>query len=181
MPVHVILGPMFSGKSQRLQDIAHRYSSIGRRVLLITHPYARSEYPNTTPVTHVYAAWLTEVEMETIDNYDIIMIDEAQFYEGLIEFVTWAAETKDKIVYVSGLDGDYRRKRFGDILNCIPLCDTVERLTAFCTKCANGTPGLFTSRKDTTITAKIMPGGEDAYTTLCRRCYLSHLETQGSK
>jgi thymidine kinase len=119
--------------------------------------------------------------METIDNYDIIMIDEAQFYEGLIEFVTWVAETKDKIVYISGLDGDYRRKRFGDILNCIPLCDTVERLTAFCTKCANGTPGLFTCRKDTTITAKIMPGGEDAYTTLCRRCYLSHLETQGSK
>jgi len=164
---------MFSGKSHRLQDIAQRYSSIGRRVLLITHPYARSEYPLSMPVTHVHASWLTDIEMETVDNFDLVLIDEAQFYESLVDFVMWVAETKNKIVYVCGLDGDYRRKRFGEILNCIPICDTVERLTAFCTTCKDGTAGLFTYRKNKTLTGKIVPGGEDMYTTLCRACYLA--------
>lgn len=144
--------------------------------MLVTHPYARSQYPPSMPVTHLCVSWLTDIEMETLDNYDILLIDEAQFYEGLADFVMWSSEVKKKIVYASGLDGDYRRRKFGEILNCIPLADTVERLTAFCTLCADGTAGLFTYRLNPAVDGKVVPGGEEMYTTLCRRCYLGRTD-----
>lgn len=166
MSVHVILGPMFSGKSTRIREIGLKYVSIHANVLLITHPGARSENP---PFSVCCVQSLTDV---VSDQYGVILIDEAQFYDGLVDFVRKASEDHGKIVYVAGLDGDYQRAKFGQILDCIPLADTVEKLAAFCTLCADGTPGLFTRRKVPIRDQQIVVGGADMYMPLCRECYL---------
>ena len=51
-----------------------------------------------------------------------------------------------KKVYVCGLDGDFKRKKFGQILDLIPMCDKVEKLTSLCSLCKNGTRGIFSMR-----------------------------------
>jgi thymidine kinase len=48
----------------------------------------------------------------------------------------------------------------------------VERLTAFCHRCADGTPGLFTHRRQGPSNQQVVVGGPGMYESLCRRCYL---------
>ena len=43
----------------------------------------------------------------------VFAIDEAQFFGDLLEFCVRAADTEGKLVLVAGLDGDFRRQRFG--------------------------------------------------------------------
>ena len=79
-------------------------------------------------------------------------------------------EQKKKI-YICGLDGDFERKKFGQILNLIPLCDKVTKLTSLCSLCKNGTAGIFSKRitceKEQTVV------GSDNYIPVCRSCYES--------
>ena len=84
---------------------------------------------------------------------------------------------KGKHVVVCGLDGDYKRQKFGTILDLVPMCDRVKKLTAVCALCRGGNArAVFTLRhhyggnsehKD----EQIVIGGEETYKPVCRRCY----------
>jgi hypothetical protein len=100
----------------------------------------------------------------------LVVIEEGQFFEDLYEFVLKAVEKDKKMVVVGGLDGDCFRKPFGQILQLIPLADTLTKLTAFCKICADGTPGIFTYRL-TESKETIEVGGDEMYMPLCRAHY----------
>ncbi len=70
-----------------------------------------------------------------------------------------------------GLDGDAHRKPFGEILQLIPLCDTVEKIKSLCAECGDGTPALFTHRLTPSET-QIQVGAEATYKPLCRKHFL---------
>jgi len=99
---------------------------------------------------------------------DVIIINEGQFFEDLLPTVEHMLKHNKKI-YVGGLDGDFERKKFGQILDLIPLCDKVTKMTSLCGLCKNGTPGIFskriTSEKQQTVV------GSDNYIPVCRTCY----------
>lgn len=103
-------------------------------------------------------------------NADVILINEGQFFEDLFPAVKHMLE-HGKQIYICGLDGDFERKRFGQILDLIPLCDKVTKLTSLCSLCKNGTPGIFSKRitneKEQTII------GSDNYIPVCRNCFNS--------
>lgn len=65
----------------------------------------------------------------------MIAIDEAQFFSDLLDFCSTAADEDAKHVIVAGLDGDFQRRRFGQILDIVPFADSVTKLTAKCTYC----------------------------------------------
>jgi hypothetical protein len=46
---------------------------------------------------------------------DTIAIDEAQFFPDLLDFCSYAADQEGKHLLVAGLDGDYMRRRFGQV------------------------------------------------------------------
>ena len=52
-----------------------------------------------------------------------------------IEDVDWLVNKKHKKVYVCGLDGDFGRKKFGSILDIIPLADEVKKVNGICHNC----------------------------------------------
>lgn len=45
------------------------------------------------------------------DQYEVLAIDEGQFFSDLADFVTQAADVHHKEVLVAGLDGDFKRRR----------------------------------------------------------------------
>jgi thymidine kinase len=98
---------------------------------------------------------------------DVILINEGQFFEDLLPAVEHMLQHNKKI-YVGGLDGDFERKKFGQILDLIPLCDKVTKMTSLCGICKNGTPGIFskriTSEKEQTVV------GSNNYIPVCRSC-----------
>ena len=74
-----------------------------------------------------------------------------------------------KKIYIGGLDGDFERKKFGSILDLIPFCDKVTKLTSLCSSCKNGTPAIFTMRLTTDRQQTLV--GTDPYIPVCRSCY----------
>ena len=177
--LHMVIGPMFSGKSSRILDIVSRYDAIQTPVLVVK-PLSDIRYSQENEiVTHnnrrsrcIRVRELDEIPQELLRSHPVILVEEAQFFPHLVAFCEFAVDTHGKIVYLFGLDGDSNRRPFGQILHCIPLADTVERITAFCHRCANGTPGIFSHRRSGPHDQQVIVGGAEMYETLCRECYL---------
>jgi hypothetical protein len=47
--------------------------------------------------------------------YDVLAVDEAQFFPDLLDFAAAAADADGKRVVLAGLDGDFQRRRFGQV------------------------------------------------------------------
>lgn len=183
MSLDVVIGPMFSGKSSYVLSVVSRYSVLGVPVLVITHE-SDTRYAANQVVTHDgrSAPCVHAKDLDTVDisPYKVIIVDEAQFFSHLVPFVEWAVDTHGKHLFLVGLDGDSNRRKFGEILDCIPLADRVLRLTAFCRSCADGTPGLFSYRRQGPTDRQVLVGGLSMYETLCRACYLRALAPENT-
>jgi thymidine kinase len=91
-----------------------------------------------------------------------IMINEAQFYPDLVDFVKRFIH---KNIYIYGLDGDFKQERIGQILDIIPLCDSVQRLKAIC---ACGESAIFSKILTESSLDQYQPNAQ--YIPVCRRC-----------
>ncbi|KAL8238082.1 hypothetical protein R6Q59_019163 [Mikania micrantha] len=177
--IHVIMGPMFAGKTTDLLRRINSEGSNGRNVAMIKSN-KDTRYAIDSVVTHdgtEYPCWaLPDLQSfkqklgeEAYDKLDVIGIDEAQFFDDLYDFCCKAADDDGKTVIVAGLDGDYLRRNFGPVLDIVPLADTVTKLTARCEQCGKRAP--FTFRKTNEIETQLI-GGADVYMPLCRKHYV---------
>jgi len=102
-----------------------------------------------------------------INKFDVIGIDEGQFFPDLHEYVEkWSDQ---KTVVVAALDGNYQRKPFGQTLHLIPLAENITKLSAVCMSCRQ-TDAHF-SRRITEETEEQVIGGAEKYIAVCRACY----------
>jgi thymidine kinase len=106
---------------------------------------------------------------------DIVAVDEAQFFTNLKDFVEMCLFL-NKSVIIAGLDGDYKQRKFGEVIDCIPLASDVVKLSALCMDCKNGTPGPFTKRIVQNDDLELI-GGKDCYKAVCRR-HLKSMDIQ---
>ena len=176
----VILGSMFSGKTTELIKEYHRYNACGFKCCFINHSYDKKRFNsetntqahnNLTVKTDFYIDKLSDIKQTDYDKYDVFFINEGQFFEDLYEWVNLLVNTENKKIYVCGLDGDFERKKFGYILDIIPLCDDVVKIKAICKDCKNK-EGIFTYRLTNETEQTVI--GCDNYLSLCRECYNRH-------
>ena len=175
----VILGPMFSGKTTELIRIYNKYNSCNIRCCIINHitdkRYDEEKMSNHNGVM-LPSHNLNQLQesLHLIVNYDIFLINEGQFFEDLYDIVNLLVNMHKKRVYVCGLDGDYKRRKFGSILDIVPLCDEVVKLKAICKKCKRK-PGIFTHRLSNEQEQTVI--GNNNYMSLCRNCYNMNIST----
>jgi thymidine kinase len=178
MSLDIVLGPMWAGKSSFIIGKIRRYRAIGWDVLVIANPLD-NRYGTHVVSSHdkeqVSALAVADLQSLLTDtrytSARLLVIEEAQFYKGLYDFVKVAVESHGKHVVCVGLDGDASREPFGELLRLIPLCDNVEKIKSLCATCGDGTPALFTHRI-TKTQAQIQVGAEGTYTPLCRKHFL---------
>jgi thymidine kinase len=172
----VIVGPMYSGKTTELLNIYYKYSYNGFRCCLINYS-GDTRYHKTMMSTHTnqmvscincYALKEIFEGSLKVGEYDIFLINEGQFFGDLKKYVTELIDVFDKRVYVCGLDSDFRRNKFGEILELIPICDEVVKLTAICKECKS--TAIFTHRLSFEKEQTIIGSGN--YVSLCRECYM---------
>lgn len=179
MSLEIVLGPMFAGKSSYILSSLRRYEAIGWPVLSITSTldtrYETDAIHSHNHDSHsaISTDLLTPLLMtESFAEARLLVIEEAQFFKDLYQFVYHAVDVCGKDVLVVGLDGDSERRPFGRIAEIIPLCDKITKLTAMCKRCGNGTPAIFTHRHGKDADTSIIKVGEaDTYEALCRRHY----------
>ena len=108
---------------------------------------------------------------ESYEKADVIVIEEGQFFTDLFDFVVKSVDEKGKQVIVAGLDGDYLRRPFGDMLKIIPYAEEVQKLEALCLMCNDGTKAYFTKRIGVSEKRDLV-GSNDQYIAVCRKHYL---------
>ncbi|XP_074271963.1 thymidine kinase a isoform X2 [Silene latifolia] len=178
--VHVIVGPMFAGKTTTLLRRIQSERHLGRNIALIKSD-KDTRYELNSVVTHdgnKYPCWALhnlssfrqKIGPSAYNELDVIGIDEAQFFEDLYDFCETAADHDGKTIIVAGLDGDYLRRSFGSVLDIIPLADSVTKLTARCDVC--GKLANFTLRKTEETDTEVI-GGAEVYMPVCRQHYMS--------
>jgi len=181
MSLEILLGPMFAGKSSAVLRIVNRYRSLKWPICSITHASDNRFTDEPMLMNHDLASipcmkWSSLMDHAKDVSFlqsKLVIIDEAQFFPDLREFVEYAVDTWGKNVLLVGLDGDAERKPFGQILDCIPLADSVTKLKAFCGECGDGTEAIFSFRKKTVQTKEqVFVGGAETYVPLCRKHYI---------
>lgn len=178
--IEIIIGCMFSGKSTETIRIVKRYESINQKCLVIKHEidkrYDNGNKLSTHDKNQIECISLKNLmdtlELSIFKNRNIIVIEEAQFFKDLYTFVTKVADNYNKTVIVTGLDGDFQRNMFGDILKLIPHAEKITRLNAFCSICNDGTKAYFTKRIISNNDIEVV-GNEDIYKAVCRYHYLN--------
>jgi thymidine kinase len=170
--LHMVVGPMFSGKTTRLIDIYKQHMNEQKIVCVINHS-GDTRYHEHMLSTHskimIPCIQLSQLSHFSVSQYDTILINEAQFFSDLKEVVMDYVEKQNKNVYIFGLDGDYTRSRFGSIIDLIPFCNTITKLHATCNICKND--AIFTHRTSKDTQQTII--GTSDYIPLCRSCYKS--------
>lgn len=193
--LEIFIGPMFSGKTSKLLDLYKQYKFCNIPVCVINHS-ADTRYHESMLSSHdkimvpciqtslLFDVWNYDESLnnESLNNNhlklreaSVILINEAQFFDDLYPCVLDMLK-ENKRIYLGGLDGDFERKKFGTILDLIPFCDKVSKLTALCSLCKNGTPGIFSLRLTKEKQQTLI--GSDNYIPVCRSCYYINYENK---
>ncbi len=171
------LGCMYAGKTSKLISIYEKNQAAGISTCVINYIEDKRYHDNKMsthdrkmisclPVQKVYDVF--ENNATLLDSTDAFIINEGQFFSDLYDVVKLLINVHNKKVYVCGLDGDYKMKKFGQILDLIPLADHVEKLHAVCSLCK--APASFTKRLTRETAQKVI--GSDNYIPVCRACHL---------
>jgi thymidine kinase len=105
---------------------------------------------------------------DTLKQYDVIGIDEGQFFADLVEVCEELA-LMGKIVLIAALNGDFRMEPFPVIQRIISKSDKIKLLKAYCFNC----------HKDAKFSLRIVQSNEtvligagEAYKPACRECHV---------
>lgn len=179
--IEIIMGPVQCGKTTELLQRLMIHHLMGRKVLYINSVLdTRSTQFFSTHNLSIGDVPFKGVKLDKLagydaSEYDVIGVDECQFFGDLKVNVLHWVETGGKMVLVCGLDGDYKRENFGHISELLSYCDMVTKLKAFCMSCKKkGSSGLgIFSKRLVENSSSVLIGGSDLYSPVCRRCYLS--------
>ena len=172
--IELILGPMFSGKSTRLIELMRKYVYKAKKTIMVKF-YADQRYTEKSEVvTHDLIKYdsinckILRDSFDTFKKYDVIGIDEGQFFADLVEVCEELA-LMGKIVLIAALNGDFRMEPFPVIQRIIAKADKIKLLKAYCFNC----------HKDAKFSLRIVQSNEtvligagEAYKPACRECHV---------
>ena len=172
--IELILGPMFSGKSTRLIELMRKYVYKAKKTIMVKY-YADQRYSQKSEVvTHDLIKYdsinckILRNSFDTFKEYDVIGIDEGQFFADLVEVCEELA-LMGKIVLIAALNGDFRMEPFSVIQRIIAKADKIKLLKAYCFNC----------HKDAKFSLRIVQSNEtvligagESYKPACRECHV---------
>jgi len=177
--IEVICGSMFSGKTEEL-IIRIVEAKLNRLRIIVFKPTKDSRNPNDKIVSHSKA----KIKAKSIDNskeilskkyssFDVIGIDEAQFFDMDLVDVCNSIANQGKRVIVSGLDMDYSGKPFGPMPYLMACADEITKLHAIC----NETGGManYSYRKNEN-NQQFLIGENDDYEALSRSAFINKMK-----
>ena len=169
----LILGPMFSGKSTRLIEVIRKYTYKAKKTIMIKYSGDQRYSDKSEVVTHDFIKYDSinccnlKDSMDVLKRYDVVGIDEGQFFPDLVEVCEELALLK-KIVIIAALNGDFRMEPFPVIAKIISKADKIKLLKAYCFNC----------HKDAKFSLRIVQSNEtvligagEAYKPACRECH----------
>ena len=177
--VEVIVGSMFSGKSEELIRRLNR-ARIARQKVQVFKPkidvrYSNEEIASHSGQTHdsVPVANTAEMMEQILDDTQVVGIDEGQFFDMAIVDAVNRLASSGKRVIVAGLDQDYTGKPFEPMPQLLSIAEFITKTHAICVKCG-GTANY--SQRTVESDVRVEVGASDKYEARCRQCFVPHAD-----
>lgn len=188
--IDLIVGCMFSGKSEELTRRLRRAEIAGLKVVAFK-PFMDNRYDGTKIASHSSITFnarcfedlddLFMMILESKEEFgkfpDVVGIDEAQFLStDAISKIEAFADNGIRVI-LAGLDMDYKGKPFGPIPQLMAISDNITKLSAICVaKDENGIICGKDATRSYRITSAdsgklIQVGAADSYEARCRKCW----------
>ncbi len=179
--IEVVVGPMFSGKSEELIRRLRR-AEIARQRVQIFKPIIDQRYSTNGIVSHSGLELASDLVRTAEDilvkvepRTEVVGIDEGQFLgEGLLDVCTKMADLGKRVI-VTGLDTDFMGRPFEPMPRLLAIAEEITKLLAICVRCGN--PAVHTQRL-VASEELIVVGAGGMYEARCRRCFEPQLATQ---
>lgn len=189
--LEVVVGCMFSGKSEELTRRLRRAKIAGMNVIAFK-PAADNRYDAEKIASHSSVTFdavtfrsfddliakIMKLRNQNHDKFpDVIGIDEVQFLpKDFVPFVEMIVNSGSRVI-LAGLDMDYLGKPFGPIPELMAIGDKVIKLSAICVAedengkiC--GEPATRSYRMASKNTGEIIQvGAAESYQARCRKCW----------
>src|SRR2546429_5700673 len=178
--LEVIVGSMFSGKSEELIRRVKR-AIIARRAVQVFKPAIDDRFGNALVRSHDGDSFVARPVRVSVDitrsvepETSVVGIDEVQFFDHAIVGVVRRLVASGRRVICAGLDLDFRGEPFGPVPTLLALAEKVDKLEAICVVCGesatrtqrivDGVPAFY----DEPI---IVIGAKETYEARCRSCH----------
>ena len=180
--IEVVVGPMFSGKSEELIRRLKRARIARQRVACfkpdIDLRYHRTAIASHSSQTHDAVTIANVAEMRRdlyrqMQEIEVVGIDEAQFLDDSVVQLAGELVHLGKRVLIAGLDTTFTGEPFGPIPALMAVADEVTKLSAVCMVC--GAPAVHTQRLGSSRELVVV-GAAGVYEARCRHCFRPYLD-----
>ena len=181
--IEVICGSMFSGKTEELLRRVRR-AKLAKQKIKIFKPKQDVRYSKKKVTSHdnnsIKSKPINSPSkiLEIAEKFDVIGIDEAQFFdESIVEVCNKLADSGKRVI-VAGLDMDYMGKPFGPMPNLLAIAEYVTKVHAICTR--SGKMASYTHRI-TKSDELILLGDTRKYEALSRKEFIKMKKKSNGK
>jgi thymidine kinase len=177
--VEVIVGSMFSGKSEELIRRLRR-ARIARQKVQVFKPEIDARFSNDHIVSHseirhesANVRTSEDIRANVQPETEVVGIDEGQFFDNeLIVIANELAERGVRVI-IAGLDQDYTGKPWEPMPQLLAIAEYITKTHAICVKCgqpANYSQRIFESEE------RVAVGAAGMYEARCRQCFVPHAD-----
>lgn len=186
--LEVICGPMFSGKTEEFIRRLKRVSRAGQQALVLrpdldcqryskiqTHDGSQELSVATGFIPLVVSLGMTELNLdqfeERLKNYDVLAIEEAQFFGEMLQKIVLLALKLKKRVICACLDLDCLNQTFGYVPWLLAHAHVITKLTSICARCGEEATKTQCNQVMDAIRVSEAVGGAGMYEPRCDNCF----------
>ncbi len=176
--IEVIVGSMFSGKTEELIRLLRR-AQFARQAFQVFKPRLDDRYSKDHVASHnraLIASTVIESAFEIFQHLkadtQVVAIDEGQFFDDELVDVCNELAGRGLRVIVAGLDMNWKGEPFRPMPDLMAIAESVKKLQAVCVVC--GSPASRTQRLKPAV-SDISVGDKTSYESRCRQCFDVHI------
>ena len=181
--IEVICGSMFSGKTEELIRRLKR-AKIAKQKVKVFKPSIDKRYDKEYIISHnqkhLSSSIISEASeiLSLSEGYNVVGIDEAQFFDlGIVKVCNDLANKGFRVI-LAGLDMDYQGNPFGPMPALMATAEYVTKVHAVCARTGNLANHSFRTSKNNSL---IHIGEKESYEALSRVEFQKELNQRDKK
>ena len=181
--IEVICGSMFSGKTEELIRRLNR-AKIAKQKIKVFKPSIDKRYDKEYIISHnqkhLSSCIISEASeiLSLSEGYNVVGIDEAQFFDlGIVKVCNDLANKGFRVI-LAGLDMDYQGNPFGPMPALMATAEYVTKVHAVCARSGNLANHSFRTSKNNSL---IHIGEKESYEPLSRVEFQKELNLRDKK
>ncbi len=185
MPITLIVGPMFAGKTTHLiKNYNHLSDDEKTKAIFVKYSGDNRYSSDDVVITHdnlsakcktISGDCISKI-YDILRDHDYIFIDEIQFFQNVEILEELANESlhqsSPKHIYLSGLNGTYCKTAFANMNLLYPIADNIIHVRGMCNHCSNEKSSYSFKKVSKPGDGIVDIGGADKYLAVCRKCFI---------